>query len=138
MDGDRSRAELHLVHANAQGTPIAVLGVRMDPGNSNNAFLSQLPQYVPFLIGQQPENTAEVIEDVELNMGLALDSVGRFRDFFTYKGSLTTPPCTEGKRWFVAREIATTSVDQMRALLGASTYSARVLQKLWLHAVNSD
>ncbi|KAL8917544.1 MAG: hypothetical protein Q9172_005800 [Xanthocarpia lactea] len=140
VDGDRSRAEMHLVHVDAQGNEVAVLGIRLDPGTSSLPFFAQLPALVPFSTGQgrnpNRDAAAEVVPDVSMNMGLALDAVDRVSEFWTYEGSLTSPPCTEGIRWFVAREIALLSVDQMRSLLGASRYSARVEQEIWLHDVN--
>lgn len=54
-----------------------------------------------------------------------------FNEFWTYKGSLTSPPCTEGIRWFVARNVLFVSVEQMQAILAVSTYSARVEQEVW-------
>jgi carbonic anhydrase len=59
-----------------------------------------------------------------------------FSEFWTYQGSLTSPPCTEGIRWFVARQIMFTGVKQMQDILGASTYSARAEQEVWQHRIN--
>ena len=139
IDGDKAKAELHLVHVDAQGNEVAVLGIRLDPGTSTSPFFAQLPAFVPFVTtgpGRNPNNRPEVIPDVSMNIGLALDAVDRVSEFWTYKGSLTSPPCVEGLRWFVARSVALMSVDQMRTLLGASRYSARVEQEVWLHDVN--
>lgn len=66
----------------------------------------------------------------------AIREVADFSNFWTYQGSLTSPPCKEGIRWFVARNILFTSVKQMQDLLGASTFSARAEQEVWLHQVN--
>ncbi|KAL8907493.1 MAG: hypothetical protein Q9171_005835 [Xanthocarpia ochracea] len=140
VDGDRARAEMHLVHVDAQGNELAVLGIMLDPGTSSLPFFAQLPALVPYVTtvrGQNPTRVPEVVPDVSMNMGLALDAVDRVSEFWTYRGSLTSPPCTEGLRWFVARSVALTSVDQMRSLLGASRYSARQEQEVWLHDVNS-
>ncbi|KAM5344332.1 hypothetical protein ACJ41O_012869 [Fusarium nematophilum] len=129
VGGDRSKAELHLVHVNATGHERAVLAIRLDPGNSNNAFLSQLPTMIGF-------NDTDVTEEVSLDHTDALASVLYFNEFWTYEGSLTSPPCTEGIRFFVARQIMFTGVQQMRDILGASTYSARAEQEVWQHRIN--
>ncbi|KAI4185014.1 MAG: hypothetical protein L6R41_004386 [Letrouitia leprolyta] len=147
VGGDRSKAEMHLVHVNPEGHEVAVLAIRLDPGTSTMPFFAQLPEMVPFITGpgrspdQAPselsENEPKIVQDVEMNIGLVLDGVCRFNEFWTYKGSLTSPPCMEGIRWFIARTIAFRSVDQMRAILGACTYSARAEQEVWLHEINS-
>ncbi|RSL54560.1 hypothetical protein CEP53_007413 [Fusarium sp. AF-6] len=129
VGGDRSKAELHLVHVDAQGHERAVLAIRLDPGNRDNQFLAQLPSMIGF-------NETDVTEPTELNHRLALESVYYFNEFWTYQGSLTSPPCHEGIRWFVARQIMFTGVQQMRDILGASTYSARAEQEVWLHRIN--
>lgn len=53
------------------------------------------------------------------------------------RGSLTSPPCTEGIRFYVARQILFVGVDQMRALLRVSHYSARAEQEVWQHEINA-
>ena len=129
--GDRSKAELHYVHVDEHGHERAVLAIRIDPGTSSAPFFAQLPQpYIGF-------NETEVQMGVELDMRLALEGAHNFDEFWTYKGSLTSPPCREGIRWFVARTILFTSVDEMVKLLGACTYSARAEQEVWLHDINA-
>jgi carbonic anhydrase len=129
VGGDRSKAEMHFVHVDAEGNNKAVLAFRLDPGNRDNAFFSQLPETIGF-------DKTNVTTQTELNHNLALDSVLQFNEFWTYQGSLTSPPCHEGIRWFVARQIMFTGVQQMRDILGASTYSARAEQEVWLHRIN--
>lgn len=58
------------------------------------------------------------------------------KDFWTYSGSLTSPPCTEGIRWWVAGDTWMVSAEQMRAILGVSTFIAGVEQVVWAHGVN--
>ncbi|PSN74268.1 carbonic anhydrase [Corynespora cassiicola Philippines] len=129
VSGKQSKAEMHLVHVNAEGEEAAVLALRLDPGNANSSFFEQMPPMVSFrdLDTQVP---------IELDFIAALDGVMHFNEFWTYEGSLTSPPCTEGIRWFVARQILFTGVDQMREILGASTYSARATQFVWQHRIN--
>ena len=129
VGGDRSKAELHYVHVDAKGHERAVLAIRLDPGNGNSTFFSQLPP----MISYRERQTQQALT---LNMELALQNVNYFNEFWTYRGSLTSPPCHEGIRWFVARTILFTSVDQMQDILRASTYSARAEQEVWLHEIN--
>jgi carbonic anhydrase len=126
VGGDRSKAELHLVHVNDKGKESAVLAIRLDPGNFNSTFFEQLPPLIGF------DNTTAAVE-TQIDF---TSTVQYFSEFWTYRGSLTSPPCTEGIRWFVARTILFTGVEQMQAILGASTYSARAEQEVWQHRIN--
>ncbi|KAF2622108.1 hypothetical protein BU25DRAFT_215429 [Macroventuria anomochaeta] len=47
FDGFRSKSGKHLVHANREGEPRSVVGIRIDPGKAPSAFLSSLP--TPFI-----------------------------------------------------------------------------------------
>jgi len=38
------------------------------------------------------------------------------RGYFTFKGSLTTPPCAEGVTWYVLQSHPTISPEQNRSL----------------------
>ena len=42
VQGDRSKAELHLVHADASGKERGVIAIRIDPGNADSLFFSQM------------------------------------------------------------------------------------------------
>jgi carbonic anhydrase len=129
VDGIRSKAELHFVHTNAEGTPRAVVGFRIRPGRRSSGFIAQLPSYLGY-------NSTEKVEDVKVDLNLAMEEVGGFDDFWSYDGSLTSPPCTEGKRWFLAREELVVSDEQMQALLSVSTFSARPLNDVWRHGID--
>lgn len=145
VDGRRSKAEMHFVHVTAEGKPRAVLALRIDPGTEHSEFYNHLPP----LIGHD-EHDKHV--DATMNVGLALAEVDYFKRAWTYGGeyatpgrdlahtcvgSLTTPPCTEGIRFFVARDTLFISDTQMQALLRASQYSARPEQQVWQHRVNA-
>ncbi|KAG7138120.1 hypothetical protein HYQ46_008366 [Verticillium longisporum] len=95
----------------------------------DDPFFTQLPPMIGF------SETGTQVE-VTLDLNLALDGVAHFNEFWTYQGSLTSPPCHEGIRWFVARQTMFAGVTQMQALLGASTYSARAEQEVWQHRIN--
>lgn len=126
---DRSKAELHFVHCDEFGHDKAVVAMRIDPGNAPSPFFSQLPSMIGF-------NELDFEETIMMDPGLAIASVGWFNEFWTYRGSLTSPPCTEGLRWYLARTILFTSVDQLQSLLRVSTFSARAEQEVWQHEIN--
>ncbi|KAL0936380.1 carbonic anhydrase [Colletotrichum truncatum] len=129
VSGWRSRAEMHFVHVNEKGTPSAVLAFRLDPSSANDEFFAQMPPMIGF-------NETDKSTPTELDLNLALKEVSYFGEFWTYQGSLTSPPCTEGIRWFVARNVMFLGDEQLSAVLGASTYSARAEQQVWRHKIN--
>lgn len=128
----RAKAELHLVHADADadGNAAAVVGIRIEPGSSNSSFIEQLP--TPMVHW----NETDVEEPLDLNIASALQEVENVDEYWTYEGSLTTPPCSEGIRWFMARRNLFASLDQMRAILKASRFGARPQQQIWEHNIN--
>lgn len=79
VQGDRSKAEIHFVHVTAEGNARAVLAIRIDPGNADSPFFSQLPPYISY---REPGRT--VSADVVLN--LALSEVNFLNEFWTYRG----------------------------------------------------
>jgi carbonic anhydrase len=134
VQGDRAKAELHLVHSDASGAEKGVVAIRIDPGNADSAFFSQFLSDSPS--SAMPSFNSADTRSLTIDMLQAIKEVNMFSDFWTYKGSLTSPPCTEGIRWWVARNTMFVSVQQMQAILRVSTYSARVEQEVWMHGIN--
>jgi carbonic anhydrase len=132
VQGDRAKAELHLVHIDAAGRERAVVAIRIDPGNGDSKFFSQITNSS----SPMPSFTSTTQIPITLNLMQALSEVNMFADFWTYRGSLTSPPCTEGMRWWVARNTLFVGNGQMQAILGVSTFSSRVEQEVWLHGIN--
>lgn len=132
INGLRTRAELHLVHKTSNGTDRAVVAVLMDPGSENHTFIDQFPTQLIKFNSSDP--------DRHVNVSLSLDGVlqtsSTFQEFWTYEGSVTSPPCEEGVRWFVARAVLHMSNEQMQHILAASRYSSRPEQMVWMHRIN--
>ncbi|KAH7350578.1 alpha carbonic anhydrase [Rhexocercosporidium sp. MPI-PUGE-AT-0058] len=123
-------AELHLVHGDATGAPKGVLGFPLSVG-AKSAFFAQI-------LGPEgaPNTTSKLLLDNhQMDMSLAVKEGGNFKSYWTYKGSLTTPPCTEGKRWWVSGKSLTVSQAQMDELMSISEDSARAVQKIQAHDV---
>lgn len=70
-----------------------------------------------------------------LSVAAALSEGGDLKSYWTYKGSLTTPVCSEGLRWWVSGKTMTVSQAQMDGILAASDFSARGVQKIKSHNV---
>jgi carbonic anhydrase len=59
------------------------------------------------------------------------------RGYWTYTGSVTTPPCGEGVQWFVFEQPMTISRTQLRAFSAIYARNNRPTQELngrWLQA----
>lgn len=65
VGGDRSKAELHLVHVNDKGLELAVLSIRLDPGSAPSPYFKQLPEMVPFVTGPGRSPTQDVAPDTK-------------------------------------------------------------------------
>ncbi|TIY01178.1 MAG: carbonate dehydratase, partial [Mesorhizobium sp.] len=85
--------EAHFVHKDADSDTVGVLGVFLTPGATNASFAS-LAAAFPATSG---EETA--VDEVDPNEFLPASLA-----YWTYEGSLTTPPCTENVEWMVAME----------------------------------
>jgi carbonic anhydrase len=112
---------VHLVHRSADGK-VAVVAVRLviDMGNPN-AVMATLWPHLPKVAGAK-EKVADEIDAAGL---LPAD-----RGYWTYMGSLTVPPCTEGVRWFVMENEMSVSRDQFRAYTYIFKMNSRPLQDL--------
>ncbi len=95
---------MHLVHATPAGE-LAVLAIMFQEGQENPK-LKQLWQELP----QQPG------EAIILNhQDVAAAFLPEQRDYYRFNGSLTTPPCTEGVRWIIFKQIQQASRQQIQA-----------------------
>ena len=105
IEGKPLSMVVHFVHKGADGK-LVVLGVLLKEGNENPGIKS-LWANMPLKEG--PEATPE---GVKFNPGSLLP---REFDFFSYEGSLTTPPCTEGVRFFILKSTVNVSAAQVAA-----------------------
>ena len=120
VKGKYSDMEVHLVHKSADGK-LAVVAVRMAEDVAKpNAVLAALWPQIPRAKG----DTVKVTDMVNPGGLLPAD-----RGYWTYTGSLTTPPCTEGVRWFVFEEELALSRDQLRTFGTLYRMNARPIQE---------
>jgi carbonic anhydrase len=120
VKGKLTDMEAHLVHKSADGK-LAVVAVRLveDAGNPN-AVLAALWKHLPKTAGAS-EKTADMVDPAGL---LPAD-----RGYWTYMGSLTIPPCTEGVHWFVFEQELSVSRDQLRTFAAMFRMNTRALQE---------
>jgi len=120
LDSNNFPMEMHLVHANTSGE-LAVIGVLIEDGKSNKAFekiISNAPDHV---------GVKEVANE-EVNVADLLPKEND--EYFNYAGSLTTPPCSEGVRWFVMKESIEFSEEQIENFEHIIHLNARPAQQV--------
>lgn len=105
INGIRYPLEMHLVHSNSKGK-IAVIGIMAIEGKSSEPF-TFLETYLPIKTGE----TKAIDAFFDLNLNLPKD-----KSYYTYSGSLTTPPCSEDVSWFILKSPITVSLEQVKQL----------------------
>ncbi|HET9596277.1 MAG TPA: carbonic anhydrase family protein [Anaeromyxobacteraceae bacterium] len=114
VNGRPSPMEVHLVHQNALGN-LAVVGILLEVGPNPNLLIEEIFANAPVLAG-----TTVAVEGRTLN---ARDLLPRnAASFWTYSGSLTTPPCSEGVKWTVLKntvQVSQRTVDRFKAIVAA-------------------
>lgn len=103
IDGVAYPLEAHLVHKDAQGR-LAVVAVLLRQG-AENPFLRSLWTHLP-----AEKEKEKVVGNLGIN---AADLLPKSRRYYTFDGSLTTPPCSEGVTWFVLTAPADLSASQV-------------------------
>ncbi len=121
IDGRQFEMSLHLVHKDEQGR-LAVVAVLMDKGDKGPAQPAVQKVWNNLPLEKGEELAARV--PLELSDLLPVD-----RRYYTYMGSLTTPPCSEGVQWVVMREPVTLSADQIDLFARLYPMNARPLQQ---------
>ena len=119
VNGKLTDMSLHLVHKSADGK-LAVIAVRLSEERGDpNAILAALWEHMPTTAGA----TDKVTDMVNPGGLLPTD-----RGYWTYTGSLTTPPCTEGVRWFVFEQPLSISRSQLQAFARLYKINSRPVQ----------
>jgi carbonic anhydrase len=120
IDGQGFDMVAHLVHKNAAGR-LAVVAVLFTPG-TGNPLLDTLWSNAP-----RQQNHEFAPGAVRIN---AADLLPADRSYYAFTGSLTTPPCTEGVRWFVLRHPGSLSPQQLGVFATRYPMDARPVQPL--------
>jgi carbonic anhydrase len=123
VDGEALPVELHFVNVAADGSA-AVLGVLVAEGGVNTAWADMTDA----LAHTVNEGDSTRVKSVDLLALLPGDPESAQR--WSYAGSLTTPPCTEGIAWTVFAEPIEMSPEQIAAFTGAYSGNARPVQPL--------
>jgi carbonic anhydrase len=118
IEGRQFDMVAHLVHKDLEGR-LAVVAVLLDRGSAH-PLVQQVWNNLPLEKGE------EVPARAALDMNQLLP---RDRRYYTYMGSLTTPPCSEGVLWMVLQQPATISPEQIDVFARLYPMNARPLQQ---------
>jgi carbonic anhydrase len=118
VNGKRYDLVAHLVHADAQGH-LAVVAVLFDKGTAN-PLIATLWKNIP-----SEKEKAQDVPSVSIQLQ---DLLPADRGYYTYPGSLTTPPCSEGVTWYVLKTPSTLSPEQVAAFAKIYPSNARPIQ----------
>ncbi|MCY3776496.1 MAG: carbonic anhydrase family protein [Candidatus Aminicenantes bacterium] len=119
FDGIRLALEMHLVHRSDFGSH-TVLGILFKEGQASEA-LAPVWKHLP------PEQSESKMVPDELDLASLLPAV---RTSWRYRGSLTTPPCTEGVDWVVLTEPLSMSKTQIASFGAIYPQNCRPVQPL--------
>ena len=118
VDGRNSPMVAHLVHRNADGA-LAVIAILIKEGDENPA-LRDIFENLP------KDTTAPTVRTAINVQSLFPASL----TYYAFKGSLTTPPCTEGVAWHVLATPITMSATQVNEFRRIYKMNARPTQPL--------
>ncbi|MDD5176233.1 MAG: carbonic anhydrase family protein [Sterolibacterium sp.] len=120
LNGKPLAMEAHLVHKDAEGR-LAVIGLFYKEGRANS-FLNKFWNVMPKEAG--PERS---VADTTLRIA---EMLPKDKSYYYYNGSLTTPPCSEGVKWYVLKQPLEASREQIREFAALFGHNERPVQPL--------
>lgn len=128
LDGASSDMEMHLVHQEASSGALLVVGFFIKSGASNPLFDSVLTSW-------PTTKETEVTTTTSINMSTILPTDKRY---YTYVGSLTTPPCSQGVNFFLFKQKLEVSSAQLDKFKAKYDHNARPAQPLNSRLIYED
>jgi carbonic anhydrase len=131
VDGITFPMEMHIVNtltdsANGNRQSYLVLAVLFRIG-AENKFIKEFLNKIPNEEGE--ENTLQP-GDVKLDDLFSQFTGNDIKSYYTYQGSLTTPPFTESVQWVILKHIVEASEDQIMAIEKMEGNNARHVQAI--------
>jgi carbonic anhydrase len=121
VDGKRYDMVAHLVHQNPKTKQLAVIAVFFEEGK-NNPVLDNVLSGIDKEIRIDPADL------------LPTDT----SHYFHYVGSLTTPPCSENVQWYLLKQPAQASKDQIEAFRKYYVDNERPVQELHDRTIEAE
>jgi carbonic anhydrase len=118
IDGKSFAMVAHLVHKNSAGK-LAVVAVLLDKGGASE-LIDSLWKNIP---KEKEKETA--VANVTIDAAKLLPES---KGYYTYQGSLTTPPCSEGVTWLVLKTPLKLADGQIAAFAKIYPLNARPVQ----------
>ena len=120
LSGEQGDGEVHFVFENAQ-EELTVLGVLLtaSEGQQAGGALDTVLRAAP---EEKSNGTAAATEGISFEK--VLEHV-KSHEIWTYSGSLTTPPCSEGVNWLVSSETFEVSKEALDRVLAITGPNAR-------------
>jgi len=118
VNGKKYDLVAHLVHADSDGH-LAVVAILFKAGAANS-LLDTVWKNIP-----AEKEKAMDVAGTTVNVKDLLPSN---LSYYTYAGSLTTPPCSEGVTWFVLKTNDTLSTEEVAAFAKHYPMNARPIQ----------
>lgn len=121
IEGKAFDMTVHLVHADDEGK-LAVVAVLLQEGE-DSPLIHELWKHLP-----KEKDKEEFVDSVQINLSQILP---QDRGYYTFPGSLTTPPCSEGVTWLVLKHHATISAEEIKRFSQLYPDNARPTQPLY-------
>lgn len=120
VNGQRPVMEMHAVFEDPSSGKLAVVARHYDVGAAN-PFLANFSSALP------QKNGDKFTSQTMIDVSSELTGLNRY---YTYQGSLTTPPCSNIVTWLVLKEKSTLSQEQYDAFRTVMGNNFRPLQKI--------
>lgn len=104
IDGKFFPLEAHFVHAAKDGS-LAVVAVMFEDGKQN-PIINKIWNAMPHKAGEKQKLT--------LSSAMINKMLPKNKEYYRFNGSLTTPPCSEGVRWFVMKNYSNVSAEEVK------------------------
>ncbi len=132
INGAVAPAEMHIVHRLEGGGPddYAVIGVMLTSSTTPTY------QVLAPVFAKLPEKVCDKSDPVWIDFPNLLSK--EVSSYYTYAGSLTTPPCTQSVIWYVLGERRTISVPELRKLTALGENARPIQRKMNVTFVRSQ
>ncbi len=120
VHGKRYEMSVHLVHADAAGQ-LAVVAILLENGREQ-PLLRELWNDLP-----TEKEKPSVRADVQIDVSQLLPAD---HGYYTFEGSLTTPPCSESVTWYVLKQPVSVSTEEVARFSKLYRDNARPVQAL--------